>query len=287
MAMSICEIFPKDAKVMRRIASACIGAVTLLASVSATTSARAESENRAIDLELILAVDVSSSMTEAEQRVQRDGYVDAFRHPDVARAIGLGAHGAIAVSYIEWAGPGYRRVVLPRWIINGQEEAKRFADALASQPIIAEAGTSISGVLLHAANLFNQSGSTAQRRVIDISGDGLNNAGPSIAPVRDKLIASGISINGLPIALHRDGSNPLESYGKDYLESYFENCVIGGPDAFVISIEDISQFGIAIRRKLVREIAGMPARVWLASHRHRHRTNSFVDCTAVHEFIGR
>lgn len=282
--MSICEIFPKDAKVMRRIASACIGAVTLLASVSATTSARAESENRPVDLELILAVDVSSSMTEAEQRVQRDGYVNAFRHPDVARAIGLGAHGVIAVSYIEWAGPSYRRVVLPRWIINGQDGAKRFADALAGQPIIAEAGTSISGALSHAAELFGQGGLDAQRRVIDISGDGLNNAGPPVVPVRDMLVASGISINGLPINLHRDGTNSFESYGN-YLESYFENCVIGGPDSFVISIDDISLFGIAIRRKLIREIAGLPAHVWPASD--RRRIHPVFDCTTIHQFMGR
>lgn len=285
MAMSFCKIFPKDAKVMRRIAGECIGAVAMLASVFAATFVRAESENRPVDLELILAVDVSSSMTETEQRVQRDGYINAFRHPDVVRAIGLGAHGAIAVSYIEWAGPHYKRAVLPRWIIDGQNEAKRFADALANQQIMAEAGTSISGALLHAANLFSQHGPTAQRRVIDISGDGLNNTGPPVVPVRDMLVASGISINGLPITLYRDGSHPHESYGKDYLESYFEHCVIGGPDAFVISINDMSQFEIAIRRKLVREIAGMPARVWRASD--RRQTSPVFNCTTIHQFMGR
>ena len=271
--------------VMRWIAGACIGAVVMLANVFAATFVRAESENQPVDLELILAVDVSSSMTEAEQRVQRDGYINAFRHPDVARAIGVGSHGAIAVSYVEWAGPGYKRVVLRRWIVDSQDEAKRFADALARQPLIAEAGTSISGALLHAANLFSQRGPAAQRRIIDISGDGPNNAGPSIVPVRDMLVASGISINGLSITLHRGGSNPLESYGKDYLESYFEHCVVGGPDAFVIGIEDISQFEIAIRRKLVREIAGMPARVWLASD--WRQTSPVFDCTAVQQFMGR
>jgi hypothetical protein len=255
----------------------------LLAGFFAAAVASAQPERPAVDLELILAVDVSSSMSEAEQRLQRDGYVSAFRHPDIARAIGSGPHGVIAVTYVEWAGPGYQRIVLPWTIIDGDDRARRFADALAIQPIIRQAGTSISSALLQAENLFACRRLPCARRVVDVSGDGPNNAGPSVARARDELIASGISINGLPIALHRGGFNAFDSFGQDYLAAYFESCVIGGPDAFVITIDDMSQFEVAIRRKLVREIAGLPARLMPASYRQ----SPVVDCSAMGENPGR
>lgn len=283
--MSFHAAIRPDLRERRRPAGSCIRVLALLVVVFAATPARAEPEGPVVDLELILAVDVSPSMSEAEQRVQRDGYVNAFRHPDVARAIGLGPRGKIAVSYVEWAGPGYQRIVRPWTIIGGYDEAKRFADALAVQPILREAGTSISAGLLRAAGLFAHSRSVGQRRVIDVSGDGPNNSGPPVAPVRDELVASGISINGLPISLHRGGSRAFESFGEDYLVSYFESCVIGGPDAFVMGIDDISQFEVAVRRKLVREIAGSPARLKLASY--RPRSGPLADCFAVGQAPGR
>jgi hypothetical protein len=269
----------------RRPAGSCLRVLALLAGVFAAAPVRAEPERPVVDLELILAVDVSSSMSEAEQRVQRDGYVSAFRHPDVAQAIGLGPRGMIAVSYVEWAGPGYQRIILPWTIMGGYDEAKRFADALAIQPIGRAAGTSISGGLLRAEDLFAHSRSVGERRVIDVSGDGPNNAGPPVAPVRDKLVVSGVSINGLPISLDRGSSNTFESFGEDYLVSYFESCVIGGPDAFVIGIDDISQFEVAVRRKLVREIAGISARLKLASY--RSHSGPVADCFPVGQVPGR
>lgn len=285
MAMSFHEGNRTNRRKRLRLAGWCISVLGLLTGVFAATPVRVEPERPVVDLELILAVDVSSSMSEAEQRVQRDGYVSAFRHPGVARAIGLGPRGMIAVAYIEWAGPSYQRIVLPWTIIASSDEAKRFADALAVQPIAGEAGTSISGGLLQAEDLFTHSRSKGQRRVIDVSGDGPNNAGPSVTPVRDKLVASGISINGLPISLHSRNSSAFESFSKNYLESYFERCVIGGPDAFTIGIDDISQFEVAVRRKLVREIAGLPARAWLASY--QPRSSSVVDCLAIGQVPGR
>ena len=284
MAMSLHKGIRPDSSKGRRPAGPCLSVLALLG-VFAATPAGTEPQKLAVDLELILAVDVSSSMTEEEQRVQREGYVTAFRNPGVARAIGLGPHGVIAVSYVEWAGPGYQRIVVPWMIIGGYDEAKRFADALAIQPILREVGTSISAGLLRAEDLFTHNRSAGQRRVIDVSGDGPNNAGLPVAPVRDRLVASGISINGLPISLHRGGSNTFQSFGAGYLESYFEGCVIGGPDAFVIGVDDISQFEAAIRRKLVREMAGFPARAWLASD--RPRSVPVVDCLAVGQAPGR
>ncbi|WP_167449273.1 DUF1194 domain-containing protein [Mesorhizobium hawassense] len=219
----------------------------------------------AVDLELVLAVDVSSSMSLAELQVQRDGYVSAFRHPDLMRAIGSGARGAIALSYLEWAGPRHQRVVLPWTIIGSAEDARRFADALAAQPIMAEAGTSISGGLLAAAALLAKSQAVGERRVIDISGDGPNNAGQPVGPIRAMLTGSGVTINGLPVSLPHGSSNGFQSFARQYLALYYEHCVIGGPGAFVIGIDDLGMFEVAIRRKLLLEIVGQPARTRLAS----------------------
>lgn len=259
--------------------------LALLGGVLLAPSLWAEPGGVKVDIELILAVDVSSSMSEAEQRIQRDGYVNAFRHPDVVQAIRLGPNGVIAVAYVEWAGPAYQRIVLPWTIIGGPDDAERFADALAKEPILREAGTSISSSLLWAHALFTHSGSQSERRVIDMSGDGPNNAGPPIAPARDELIAAGVSINGLPISLHRGDAGAFESFGAKYLEAYFERCVIGGPDAFVIGIDDISEFEVAVRRKLVREIAGRSERVWLATY--RPPSGPVVDCSATGQTPGR
>lgn len=259
--------------------------MVLLVGVFVSVSVAAEPQSDAVDLELVLAVDVSSSMSLAEQRLQRDGYISAFRHPDIARAIQLGSRGMIAVSYVEWAGPKYQRVVLSWTIISNHDEAKRFAEALATQPIAREAGTSISGGLLLAHEMFASRSSTGQRRVIDVSGDGPNNAGLPVAPVRDMLTASGITINGLPMSLPRDHSYNFETFGEDYLKSYFEHCVIGGPDAFVIGIDDISQFEGAIRNKLFREIAGAPPRTELAAYiQPPHPT---FDCLTIGQAPGR
>ncbi|TGP21731.1 DUF1194 domain-containing protein [Mesorhizobium sp. M1D.F.Ca.ET.184.01.1.1] len=244
----------------------CLLTLALLASSPCSPIVAGDLRKPGVDLELILAVDVSSSMSLAEQKIQRDGYVSAFRHPDLAWAIGSGARGAIAVSYLEWAGPGHQHVVLPWTIVGSAEDAKRFADALATKPIMAEAGTSISGGLLAAAGLLANSLASGERRVIDISGDGPNNAGPPVGPVRDMLTSSGITINGLPISLAHGASNGFQSFGRQYLSLYYEHCVIGGPDAFVIGIDDLALFEVAIRRKLLLEIAGLPTRPRLASY---------------------
>ncbi|WP_217573382.1 DUF1194 domain-containing protein [Mesorhizobium sp. GbtcB19] len=255
--------------------------LALLVGVFGPTSVGAAPERRAVDLELILAVDVSPSMSQAEQRVQRDGYVSAFQHSDVARAIATGARGRIAVAYVEWAGPKYQRVVVPWTIIGSYDDAKRFADALAVRPIVREAGTSISRGLQAAEDLFAHNWALGERRVVDVSGDGPNNAGPPVAPVRDELIASGITINGLPVSLPHGTSNGFESYGGGYLNAYYEHCVIGGPDAFVIGVDDLALFAVAIRRKLVREIADISSRPRLASYVPSRR--SAFDCSTSGE----
>jgi Protein of unknown function (DUF1194) len=230
----------------------------------------------AIDLALVVAVDVSSSMDKAEQRVQRQGYVSALRDPDVLQAIGSGRRGRIAIVYVEWARSDYQHVVMPWTVIERPEDATSFADALDAQPIASEMGTSISGALLAAAKLLETTSLRSDRQVIDVSGDGPNNAGIPVAPVRDALIAQGVIINGLAISLPPgDASGRLDSFGEHYIETYYEGCVIGGPGSFVIAVSALSDFERAIRRKFVFEISGLPPRVQLAAHQ---LASNSIDC---------
>jgi hypothetical protein len=208
-----------------------------------------------VDLQLVLAVDVSRSMDFEEQELQRDGYAAAFRHPEVLAAIASGPLGRIAVTYVEWAGPDIQAVVVPWTIVATREEALAFASKISAAEFLRERGTSISGGLEFASGLFAGSGVRGLRRTIDISGDGPNNMGLPVARVRDEVVAAGITINGLPIMLRPGGG--FGAFGIDKLDIYYEDCVIGGPGAFIVTVGDMSQFPAAIRRKLVLEIAGV------------------------------
>jgi hypothetical protein len=205
-----------------------------------------------VDLQLVLAVDVSGSMDYGEQRIQRDGYIAAFRHRDVLQAITSGPYGRIAVTYVQWAGAFYQDVIVPWTIIGSADEAEAFARALEDAPFTQERGTSISMALLYAATAFEANDLGSLRRTIDISGDGANNDGLPVAGIRSQVLAKGITINGLPLVL-----NPSRVAGLFIgLDSYYETCVIGGPGAFAIPVTNMDTFGQAIRRKLILEIAG-------------------------------
>lgn len=232
----------------RRMASASLALLIGFAGISCDARAQGRLE---VDLELILAVDVSRSMDAGEHGLQRDGYVAAFRHPAVLRAINSGPLGRIAVTYFEWAGPLHQSVAVPWTILDDARDLEAFANHLAAQPILPEAGTSISGALIFAERIFAVSGTSGLRRAIDISGDGPNNDGPAIDPIRQRLIANGVTINGLPIETETG-----EVRGD--LTDYFRRSVIGGPRAFAITVDDKSQFAGAIQRKLVLEIAWQP-----------------------------
>lgn len=217
------------------------------------------------DLELVLAVDVSLSMDLDEQRLQRDGYVAAFRDPEVHKAIASGAYGRVAVTYLEWAGPGNQQVVMPWTVIAGPQDAMAVADKLEALPISRARMTSISSALQFSGRLFDSSGVRAVRRVIDVSGDGPNNAGAPVVPVRDELVAAGIVINGLPVMVKlAQGFFDLAD-----LDRYYADCVIGGAGAFMIPIKEKAEFRTATRRKLLLEIAGRepPARLHRAQAR--------------------
>ena len=211
-----------------------------------------------VDLELVLAVDVSLSMDLDEQRLQREGYISAFRDGEVQKAIASGPHGRIAVTYMEWAGPSVQNVVVPWTVIDGPAAAFALADKLEAVPISRARMTSISQGLVFAAQLFDSSGAKGIRRVIDVSGDGPNNAGPLVTVVRDQVVAQGIAINGLPILLKK----PASFFDIADLDVYYRECVIGGPGAFMIPVRERVEFKTATRRKLLLEIAGyQPARL--------------------------
>ena len=238
----------------------------------ATALAQADDFEFDVDLELALAVDVSRSMDVEEQRIQREGYIAAFRHPDVIEAVSSGALGRIAVTYFEWAGPGDRSMIVPWMVISTAEDGEAFASRLAEAPRSRESGTSISGAILYAAGLFGQT-FNGYRQTVDISGDGPNNAGRPVDATRDWLIERGVTINGLPIMLNRTyGYGP---YGIPNLDIYYEDCVIGGPGAFVIAVRSTDEFAAAIRQKLILEIAYRPATVIPAAE---ERLYPRIDC---------
>jgi hypothetical protein len=214
----------------------------------------------AVDTELVLAVDVSYSMDPEEQALQREGYITGITSREFMQALRGGMHGKVAVTYFEWAGPYDQKIVVPWRLIDGPEAADAFANEIARAPYRRASRTSITGALNFAKPLFDGSGYRGIRRVVDVSGDGANNSGGLVTLVRDDLVASGITINGLPIMLKRPNSFTMDI---ENLDIYFEDCVIGGPGAFVIPIRDRSQFKEATRTKLVLEIAGHtpPARV--------------------------
>jgi len=206
-----------------------------------------------VDVELVLAVDISYSMDTDEQALQREGYRLALTSKQFLQALREGAHGKVAITYVEWAGQNDQQVVMPWRLIDGPEAADAVAAELGRAPYRRASRTSISGGLRFSSKLFDTSGYRGLRRVIDVSGDGANNSGPLVAPTRDEVVAAGITINGLPLMLKRPFSGMMDI---EHLDIYYEDCVIGGPGAFVVPIRDRSKFIEATRTKLVLEIAG-------------------------------
>lgn len=232
-----------------------------------------------VDLELVLAVDVSRSMDLEEQQLQRNGYIEAFQHPEVIQAIQSGSLGRIAVTYFEWAGAGFQSPVAPWTLIANASDANDFAVSLGEVPISREIGTSISSGLFFAVGRFNDNGFTSYRQVIDVSGDGPNNAGYPVEDTRNFVLSRGITINGLPIVLKPDLR--YTAYGIPNLDLYYQDCVIGGPGAFMVAVTDPANFEAAIRRKLVMEIAGLPARVMPAAEVVQEKK---IDCMIGEKF---
>jgi hypothetical protein len=206
-----------------------------------------------VDIELILAVDVSYSMDLDELAVQREGYAEAIQSKEFLQALKTLPNGKVAVTYFEWAASNDQKIIIPWRVIDGPESADAVADEILKTPVRRASRTSISGAIYFAMPLFDQDPYRGLRRVIDISGDGPNNNGAPVTGARDEALSKGITINGLPIMVKEPSYSTMDI---DNLDDYYEDCVIGGPGSFVVSIKNRDKFKEAIRTKLLLEVAG-------------------------------
>ncbi len=241
--------------------------VLIFAAVAAFPAAAVAAEK--VDLLLVLAADVSRSVNSGKFQLQRDGYATAISDPRVLEAISSGRNGRIGLSFIEWSGAGSQRVLIDWTRVGNAEEAKGFGDHLLEAPRSFADRTSISGAIDFSMGQLAKAPFECERRTIDISGDGTNNAGRDVTLARDEALAQGVTINGLvilsetPLAWNPDHTNP-----QGGLDNYYRSHVVGGTGAFVIVAENFASFGKAIIKKLIAEIAlSGPAQVRHASVR--------------------
>lgn len=213
----------------------------------------ADGDAQSVDVELILAVDVSYSMDMDELAIQREGYAQAIQSKEFLQALKAGPNGRIAVTYFEWAASSDQKIIIPWRLIEGPESADAVAAEILKTPIRRASRTSISGAIGFAMPLFDEDPYHGLRRVIDISGDGPNNNGSPVTLARDAALEKGIIINGLPIMVKEPSYSTMDIDNLDY---YYEDCVVGGPGSFVIAIKDRDKFKEAIRTKLLLEVAG-------------------------------
>src|ERR1700724_1010606 len=218
-----------------------------------TRLAQAKDDKASVDVELILAVDVSYSMDMDELAIQREGYAQAIVSKEFLQALKSLPNGKIAITYFEWAASSDQKIIIPWRVIDGPETADAVADEIMKTPIRRASRTSISGAIYFAMPLFEANPYRGLRRVIDISGDGPNNNGLPVLGARDIALAKGITINGLPIMVKEPSYSTMDIENLDW---YYEDCVIGGPGSFVVPIKDREKFKEAIRTKLLLEVAG-------------------------------
>jgi hypothetical protein len=207
-----------------------------------------------VSVELVIAVDVSYSMDMDELAVQRAGYAQAIVSKDFLQVLRASPGGKVAVTYFEWSMSGDEKIIIPWRLIEGPESADAVAAEIMKAPVRRGSSTSISGAINFAVQLFEENPYRGLRRVIDISGDGPNNDGAPVTGARDAALAKGIVINGLPIMVKEPSYATTDI---ENLDLYYEDCVIGGPGAFIMTIRDRDKFRDAIRAKLVREVAGV------------------------------
>jgi hypothetical protein len=207
-----------------------------------------------VNVELVIAVDISYSMDMDELAVQREGYAQAIVSKDFLQALREGPGSKVAVTYFEWSMSGDERIIIPWRVIDGAESAESIAAEIMNTPVRRGSSTSISSAINFAVQLFEENPYRGLRRVIDISGDGPNNSGAPVTGARDAALAKGVIINGLPIMVKEPSYATTDI---ENLDLYYEDCVIGGPGAFIVAIRDREKFQEAIRTKLVLEVAGL------------------------------
>jgi hypothetical protein len=245
-------------KLVNRAGSTALGWRIVVAAIAlAALRSPAAGEPVGVDLQLVIAIDVLASMDESRRRVQREGYARAIRSAEVLAAIKSGPHGRIAIACFGWATPDYQRVIAPWTIVESRADADTVAHAIEQEQLAAEGGTSISAALLFSERLLHTAGIRADRKIIDVSGDGPNNSGPLLRLARDSVLADGVTINGLAIALLTKEERTFGPFAPTTIRSYCQGCVIGGAGAFVIEVAEVGEFEPAIRTKLTREIAEM------------------------------
>ncbi|MEM1387490.1 MAG: DUF1194 domain-containing protein [Pseudomonadota bacterium] len=234
---------------MRALILACYTAL-----LSVLTPA-ASADGVEVDLELILMVDVSRSMSGNELEIQRRGYAEALQSEAVYEALRSGLLQRVAMAYVEWAGAGSQRIVVDWRLLETREDLAAFGNTLTAEFNPSLRRTSISSALLYAADSLEDNSYIGLRRVIDVSGDGPNNQGVPVEGARDAVLAQGITINGLPL-MTKEGLG--SAWNIDALDLYYQDCVVGGPGAFVIPVYDWAGFADAVRRKLVLEMVFIP-----------------------------
>ncbi|MBV9553149.1 MAG: DUF1194 domain-containing protein [Alphaproteobacteria bacterium] len=212
-----------------------VGLATLLATSAPAVGA---------GLALVLAVDVSASVTADSYLLQRDGIARAFENPRLVAAISA-VPGGIEALVLEWSDPDRIAITVGWTRLADANSAAAFGAAVVATKRSSEGLTAIGPALLAAAAAFDHTPEPAPRRIIDISGDGMANFGPPPAAARDRVVAAGTTINGLAILTE-----------EPWLEAYYRSNVIGGPGAFVVAARDFRSVADAILRKLVQEIAG-------------------------------
>jgi hypothetical protein len=213
----------------------------------------AAQEKKEVDLALALAIDISGSIDPEEARLQREGYVMAFRDPVIVRAILSGPNGRVAVAYFEWSDSWMQKLLIDWTLLDSEAAIAAFADKLSNSPISIARRTSISGAIHYAVGLFARSTFDADHKVLDISGDGSNNDGMLVTDARTEALKQRISINGLPII--NDRPNPFGFPAEADLDQYYLHCVTGGPRSFVEVAKNFDDFPRAVRKKLLQEVA--------------------------------
>jgi hypothetical protein len=218
----------------------------------------AAQDRKEVDLALAMGIDISGSIDPDEARLQREGYVHAFRDPVIVKAILSGPNGRIAVAYFEWSDAWMQKLLIDWTLLDSEAAIAAFAARLADAPISIARRTSISGAIRYAIPLFGRSPFEAQRKVLDISGDGSNNDGGLVTEMRHDALRERIVINGLPIM--NDRPNPFGFPNETDLDRYYLHCVTGGPRSFVEVARSFEDFPRAVRKKLLQEVADLGPR---------------------------
>lgn len=260
---------------------------SILIAILASTQAFSEPESRpepaiqndsrpAVDVELVIAVDVSYSVKPDDLAAQREGFARAIVSQDFLDALRAGPIGRIALTYFEWSSTKDQKIIVPWRQIDGPESAEAVATEMLKAPIRRGSRTSIPSAIKFAIPLFEQNPYRGSRRVIDISGDGPNNTGDPVATARDMALQQGIVITGLPVMINATPPGQPDTEHIDHIDWYYEDCVIGGPGSFVVPITDRDNFKEAIRTKLALELAGRTPKGSTASSVDKQPR---VDCT--------